>query len=113
MDDSIAILDLVAQSTDLILIHRPDLVESILITLFKPLVFLLEEKEVSGKLLVVLGHRLVVFGISRSLSSESNSNVSEDVLILSFSLLKTLDSGLVDLFSFSQNSVVEIELLLI
>ena len=113
MNDSVTVLDLITQSTDLILIHRPNLIESILVTLFEPLIFLLEKQEVSGKLLIILCHRLVVFCISLCLGSESNSNVSENIFVLSFSLLETLDSGLVHLFSFSEDSVVEIKLLLI
>lgn len=113
MNNTITVFDLITQCTNLILVHGPDLIKSVFITLFESFVFLLEEKEISGKFLVVLGHGLVVFGVSRGLGCESHSDVSEDVLVLSLPLLETLNGGLVDLFSFSENSVVEVELLFI
>ena len=55
----IAVLDLFAKSADLILVHGPDLVESVFITLFKSLIFLLEEQELLGELFIVFCHDFI------------------------------------------------------
>lgn len=109
----ITVLDLLAQSADLILVHRPDLVESIFIALLKSLVLLLEEQEILGELFVVLGHTLIVVCEALVLRLEFGSHSPENFFVLSFPLLEVLKGLLVDLFSLLEHSVVELKLLFI
>ena len=113
MNHLITVLDLLAQSADLILVHRPDLVESIFIAFLKSLVLLLEEQEILGELFVVLGHTLVVVCEALVLRLEFCSHSPENFFVLSFPLLEVLKGLFVDLFSLLEHSVVELKLLLI
>lgn len=113
MDHLIAVLDLLAESTDLILVHRPNLIESVLVTFLESFVFLLKEQEVFGELFVVLGHLLVVVSEGLMLGLELALDSSEHILVLSFPLFEVVKSLLVDLFSFLEDSVIELELLFV
>ena len=53
MNDSVSLNDLVDQGPHLMLIHRPYLIEAVLVTLFKPLELVLQLLELLCKLLVV------------------------------------------------------------
>ena len=59
MNHFIAVLDLFAEGADLILVHGPDLIESVFIALLKSFIFLLEEQELLGELFVIFSHDFI------------------------------------------------------
>jgi len=113
MDHFITVLDFLAKSADLILIHRPDLVESIFITLLKSFILLLEEQEILRELFVVFCHNLVVLSEALMLRLEFSSDGSQHFFVFSLPLFKVVQGLLIDLFSFLKDSVVELKFLLI
>ena len=90
MNHFIAVLDLFAEGADFILVHGPDLVESILITLFKSLIFLLEEQELLGELFIVFCHDFVAMSKAFMLGLKFSFDSSQNIPELSFSLFETV-----------------------
>jgi len=113
MNHFVTVLDLLAKSAYLILIHRPDLVESIFVTLLKSFILLLEEQEILRELFVVFCHNLVVLSEALVLRFEFSSDGSQHLLIFSLPLFKVVKGLLIDLFSFLKDSIVELKFLLI
>lgn len=113
MNHSIAILDLLADGHDLVLVHGPDLIESSLVTLLKSLKLLLKHQEVVGELLVSLCVSLVLNLILGLQVLRSLDNLPVGLILLPLLLLKLLDLLLVDLLSLTENVVIELQLTLI
>ena len=113
MNHFVTVLDLLAKSAYLILIHRPDLVESIFVTLLKSFILLLEEQEILRELFVFFCHNLVVLSEALVLGFEFSSDGSQHLLIFSLPLFKVVKGLLIDLFSFLKDSIVELKFLLI
>jgi hypothetical protein len=63
MDNSIAVLDFLTECHDFILIHGPDFIKSVFITLFESLILSLEEQEFFCEPLIFLGVMSVELGI--------------------------------------------------
>jgi hypothetical protein len=113
MDDTVAILNLLAESHDFILVHGPNLIESVLVTFLKALILLLEQEILLCESFVVFGHSLVVFLELCRLGLKLNLHGRLNFLELTLFLFERLKHALVDLFSISENFMVEIKLLLI
>ena len=113
MNNSITVLDLLAKCHGFILVHGPDLVEPVFIALFKSLKFLLEKQELFCKLFIIFGCISILLGVPLILSIKSLLDSCEDLLELSLLLLEGLDLNIIDLLSFSKDSVVKLKLLLV
>lgn len=113
MNNAIGLYNLVDESTNFVLIHRPNFIEAILITLFKSLEFVLKLLELLGELLVVISKLDVLSLVLLALSLKLFLDSSEYVLVSSFLGLETSDGIVVDLFSLLENLQVELKFLLI
>lgn len=91
MDNTISLDDLVDQSTDLIFIHGPDLIEAVLIRLLKTLEFVLELTELLCKLLIVFGKLHVVLLIVLGLGLELVFHSTQDVLVAAILVFQAVD----------------------
>lgn len=113
MDDSVSLDDLVDQLPHFVLVHRPNLIESVLIRLFETLELVLQLLELLSELLVVLSQLDVLLLIVLALSLKLVLDSSEDVSVPSVLVLQTTDCVGVNLFSLLQDFVVELKLFLV
>jgi len=113
VNDTVGLDDLVNECTHLVLIHRPDLVEAILVTLFEAFEFILEFLELLGEFLVVVGELDVLALKILGLSFELLLDCAEYILVAALLGLERCDGVAVDLFPLLEDLVVELELLLV
>ena len=113
MDNTISLNDLVDESAHFMLVHGPDLVETVLIALLKTLELVLELLELLGELLVVVSELDVLPLEVLGLAVELLLDCAEDVLVATLLGLERVDGRVVDLFALLQYLVVELELLLV
>jgi hypothetical protein len=113
MNDSVTVLNLLTESHGLILVHGPNLIESVFITLLKSFKLLLKKQEFFGELLILLCSISILLAIPLILRIKSNFNGCKYFLELSLLSLETLDLDAVYLFSFVQDSVIEFEFFLV
>ena len=108
MDDSVAVLDLLAESHGLVLVHRPNLIESLFIGFLKTLKLFLEQKEFSGVLFVVFGQHFVLLGFADGQSFIFILDILDDISVISLLSIQALDCAGVHCFSLYKNFMVEI-----
>ena len=113
MNNSIRLDDLIDKCTDFVLIHGPDLVEPILVTLLESLELVLEFLKLLGELLVVISQLDVLFLEIFALFVKLLFDSSEYVLIPPLLSLKPINSITIDLLPLLEYLMIELQLLLI
>jgi len=109
MDDSVTVLNLLTKGHDLVLVHGPDLIESVFVTLLESLVFSLKEQEFFCESLIVLSVLSIELSIGTKVIFEFALDSSENIKELSLSLLKTVLGVFVYLLSLLENFKVKVK----
>ena len=113
MDDLVGVHDLLDEVAGLLVVHRPDLLDSLLISFLKLFEALLELDELVGEELVLFGViGVLVFGLSL-LHLEELDLVTVTSLVLVELELESLLLLVKDLLSLEEDIVVEAKLLLV
>ncbi len=76
MHNSVSFDDLSDQSSDFLLVHGPDLIESVLITLYEPLKLVLKLLELDRKLFIVFSQLHILLLVEKALRIEFLLNSS-------------------------------------
>lgn len=108
VNDSISLNDLVYKSSHFMLVHGPNFIETVLITLLKTFELILEFLELLCELLVIICKLdillLEIFALLVKLFFDSSKNV----LVPSLLGLESIDSIRIDLFPFLKHLMIEL-----
>lgn len=113
MNNSVCLDNLVDECTHFMLIHGPNFVEPVLITLLEALKLILKFLELLGELLVIVSKFNVVSLEVLALAIELLFDCTQYILISSLLCLQRIDCHTVDLFTFLEYLIVEFEFFLI
>jgi hypothetical protein len=92
VDHSVSLDDLVDECSDFVLVHGPDLIESVLIALLESLKLVLELLELLRELLVILSQLYVVLLVHLALGFKLLLDCAQDVLVPSVFVLQASNS---------------------
>lgn len=108
VNDSVCLDDFIDQSTHLMLIHSPNLVESVFIALFKPLKLILQFFELLGKLLVVVS-QLDVFSVKVfALTVKLFLDGSKDIFVATLFCLERVNGVVIHFLTLLKHLVIEL-----
>lgn len=113
MNHLVGVHDFLHQIARLLVVHRPDLLDSLVIRFFKFLEALLQFDELVREQLVILGVRCVQISSIRLLHFEQFNLITQALLVLGKLGLEAFLLLLEDLLTFEKHVVVEAQLLLV
>lgn len=108
VNDSVGLDDLIDQSTHFMLIHCPNLIEPVFVTLFKPFKLILQLFELLGELLVIVS-QLDVFSVKvLALTVKLFLHGSKDIFVATLFGLERVDSVIIHFLTLLQHLVIKL-----